>query len=222
VDLMNLLRSVEALLYEIVSWLVFYPLTLWRIVTRPQRMMAYAERELTDRPDEQFVDALSPPIFLFLTLLIAHMIELRFGQPLNLPAGILSDDRSLLIFRAVAFSIFPLLAGIQRVRQKSQQLNRTTLRPAFYSQCYLAAPFVLAIDVSFIVRSQGGEGAVLAGLALLGAGLSWYVLSLAYWFRQQAQLGWAGAMFRAVATLFAGFALLFVLLIIVALETGAL
>lgn len=221
-DLMNLLRSVEALLYEIVSWLVFYPLTLWRVITRPQRMMGYAERELTDRPDEQFVDALSPPIFLFLTLLIAHMIELRFGQPLNLPDGVLRDDRNLLIFRAVAFSIFPLLAGIQRVRQKSQQLNRTTLRPAFYSQCYLAAPFVLAVDVSFIIRSQSGEAALPVGFVLLGIGLTWYVLSLAYWFRQQAQLGWAGGIFRAIGTVFLGGVLLFGLLVIVALETRAL
>lgn len=74
-DFMNLLRSAELLLYEVVSWLVFYPLTLWRCIMRPTAMIAYAEQELTRPPEDQFAEALSPPIFLFLTLVIAHMVQ---------------------------------------------------------------------------------------------------------------------------------------------------
>ena len=32
-DFMKLLKSLEELLYEVVSWLVFYPLTLWHSLT---------------------------------------------------------------------------------------------------------------------------------------------------------------------------------------------
>lgn len=64
-DFMNLLRSAELLLYEVVSWLVFYPLTLLRCIRRPTDMIAYAEQELPRPPEVQFADALSPPIFLF-------------------------------------------------------------------------------------------------------------------------------------------------------------
>jgi len=38
-DFMRLLQSLEELLYELVSWLVFYPVTLWRTLTRPREMM---------------------------------------------------------------------------------------------------------------------------------------------------------------------------------------
>lgn len=74
-DFTNLLRSAEQLLYEVVSWLVFYPLTLWRCIIRPIPMIAYAEQELTRPPEDRFAEALSPPIFLFLTLIIAHSIQ---------------------------------------------------------------------------------------------------------------------------------------------------
>ncbi|SFV34632.1 hypothetical protein SAMN05216456_1952 [Devosia crocina] len=30
-DFMKLLKSIEELLYELITWFVFYPLTLWRI-----------------------------------------------------------------------------------------------------------------------------------------------------------------------------------------------
>lgn len=53
---MNLLRSAELLLYEVVSWLVFYPLTLWRCIIRPMSMIAYAEQEMTRPPEDQFAD----------------------------------------------------------------------------------------------------------------------------------------------------------------------
>ena len=42
-DFMRLLQSLEELLYELVSWFVFYPVTLWRTLTRPQQMMRYAD-----------------------------------------------------------------------------------------------------------------------------------------------------------------------------------
>ncbi len=58
-DLMNLLRSIEALLYELVSWLVFYPVTVWRCLRHPHQMMAYAEKQLSEPTEAQFQDAVS-------------------------------------------------------------------------------------------------------------------------------------------------------------------
>lgn len=58
---MKLLKSLEELLYELVAWLVFYPLTMWRSVITPLRMMRYADIELSDRLDDQYDDTLSPP-----------------------------------------------------------------------------------------------------------------------------------------------------------------
>ena len=43
---MKLLKSLEELLYELVSWLLFYPITMWRSVLKPLNMMRYADTEL--------------------------------------------------------------------------------------------------------------------------------------------------------------------------------
>ena len=69
---MQLLKSLDELLYEVMSWLVFFPLTLWRTLTQPITMMEYADSELHDPEEQQYEDALSPPLFLLLAILIQH------------------------------------------------------------------------------------------------------------------------------------------------------
>ena len=41
-DLLKILRSFEEFLFEAVSWLVFYPLTLWRILRGELKLQSYA------------------------------------------------------------------------------------------------------------------------------------------------------------------------------------
>lgn len=176
---MNLLRSAEQLLYEVVSWLVFYPLTLWRCVMRPVSMIAYAEKELTREPGDQFADNLSPPIFLFLTLVIAHSIQSAIFPQTAVFQGILADQRSSLILRAVAFSLFPLLLGLQHVRLAGHHLSRKTLRPMFYAQCYVTVPFVLALDIAIMLSGSSLDWGIAAGLAMFLVGLAWYSVALA-------------------------------------------
>ncbi|MCX8573066.1 permease, partial [Aminobacter sp. MET-1] len=72
---MKLLKSLEELLYELVSWLVFYPITMWRCVAAPLTMMRYADTELADRPEDQYDDTLSPPLFLLITLLLSQGVS---------------------------------------------------------------------------------------------------------------------------------------------------
>src|SRR6187401_3303285 len=99
---MQLLRSLDELLYEVMGWLVFFPLTLWRTLLHPLQMMEYAGRELGDAEDRQYDDTLSPPLFLLLALLVSHGLELAFIGGVN-PiiadrqglAGVVNDDMSL-------------------------------------------------------------------------------------------------------------------------------
>jgi len=218
-DLMNLLRSVEALLYEVVSWMVFYPLTLWRCIVRPIRMALYAEQELTQAQERQFEGALSPPLFLFLTLLIAHALQLRFGSSHGQLPGLLADERVILLFRAVLFSLFPLLFAIQRVRQTGQELTRSSLRPAFYGQCYLAVPFALTVDVSLVVVQAPHGAAVLAGLILFAAATGWYLTCLTRWFTYHGVARWPRAFGRALATVVLGLLAFLAIATAVALAT---
>ncbi len=194
-DFMRLLKSFEELLYEVTSWLVFYPLTLWRAATQPFRMMNYADRELDDRPEDRFADMLSPPLFLLITLLISHGVELalleRLSQP-NLPR-LLEADSNLLILRALLFSIFPLAMAVTLMLARRVTLNRETLRSPFYSQGYVAAPFALGISTGINLLRLGGQTATPAGLALGALSLLWYGAVQIGWFRRDAGLGWLRA-----------------------------
>lgn len=203
-DFMNLLRSAELLLYEVVSWLVFFPLTLWRCITRPMAMMGYAEQELTRPPEDQFAEALSPPIFLFLTLMIAHMVQSGIFHNDAVFEGVLADQRNLLILRAVAFSLFPLLLGIQHVRLSGQVLSRKTLRPMFYAQCYVTVPFVLALDLAMMLSSLEAGWAGPVALTVLVVGLGWYALALTRGFMIHRNTSLAAAIGQTVLAILLG------------------
>lgn len=138
---MKLLKSLEELIYEVVTWLVFYPITMWRSVVRPLQMMRYADVELADRQQEQYDDTVSPPLFLLITLLIAQFLSTvipSIYDPSTAPKA-LSSESNLLIVRGVIFSVFPLVMAVTMLRRKSIRLTRDTLRPPFFSQCYVAA-----------------------------------------------------------------------------------
>ena len=218
-DLMNLLRSVEALLYEVVSWLVFYPLTLWRCIVGPDQMALYAERELTEQPEQQFEGALSPPLFLFLTLLIAHGLQETFGSNSVQVQGVLADERSGLLFRAVLFSLFPLLFAIQRVRQLGRSITRTSLRPAFYGQCYLVVPFVLSVDIAIVVFQGATDAARIAGLVIFVAAIGWYLGCLTRWSTFHGVSSAPMAFARSLATLVLGIVIFLAIVVVVGLAS---
>jgi hypothetical protein len=188
---MQLLKSLDDLLYEIMSWLVFYPITLWRTLRSPWAMMAYADAELEDSPGQQYTDTLSPPLFLLLTLILSHAVELTMlGQSKLVTdktgiAGLVTDDTTLLLLRLLIFSVFPLIMAVRLVRKQKQQLTRDTLRQPFYSQCYPAAPFALLIGVGSIGTQLHWPQARLAGGLLILAALLWYGSLQTRWFSRQ-------------------------------------
>jgi len=42
-DFLKIVRSIEGLLYEVMSWIIFYPTTMWRVIRHPLTMMKYSE-----------------------------------------------------------------------------------------------------------------------------------------------------------------------------------
>lgn len=74
-DFMKLLRSFEEFTFEAVSWLVFYPLTLWRILTQPLSMMAYSDAEQVKDQDARYDESLSPLMLLLITIFAVHGVE---------------------------------------------------------------------------------------------------------------------------------------------------
>lgn len=190
-DFMKLLKSIEELLYELITWFVFYPMTFWRIVRHPITMLAYAQKELTEKDHEQFDDAVSPPILLLLTLVLLHVLEgaLAGGAPSVFPT-LLQDDRNLLVFRALAFSLFPLLFATIRLRNSGARMTRTTLKPAFYSQSYATVPFVMAISLGMQLSAHAHAlpGGGIWGLMVMLAGTIWYIGVETEWLTRSTQI----------------------------------
>jgi hypothetical protein len=217
-DFMRLLQSLGELLYELVTWILFYPLTLWRVLRHPIGMMAYAEAELDKPADGQYSDTVNPPIFLLLTLLLAYLLgaALHTAADGAMPA-IFADVRNLLLFRAIIFALVPLLLAVVHLRQRGAKLTRETLRPPFYSQCYTTAPFVLAIDCILPLWHVGNWG-WFAGLLLFAAGLAWYLTVETIWLAGGGRIGRLHAFALATGTLVLGVFIIILLAVVVGLS----
>ena len=50
-DFLKLLRSLEEFLYELCTWFLFFPRTLYRVVVHPRRMAQYVDTELKEKLD---------------------------------------------------------------------------------------------------------------------------------------------------------------------------
>lgn len=203
----HVLKSIDELLYELMTWLLFYPVTLWRSVRHPLSTMEYARTELQKKTSEQFRATLRPPIFLFVTVIIAHLVELQVvgDSPIVSSqdglADLINDDTSLIILRIMAFALFPVaMAGIE-TRLSGERVNRDTLQQPFYAQCYLAAPVALALSLASTAIRISNSWIEDAGVALALAAILSYILTEATWLAHVTRQGWA----RALAGTLVGF-----------------
>lgn len=187
-NFMQLLNTLDELLFELMSWLVFYPVTLWRTLRHPFRMMKYADTELGKTDDAQYAETMSPPLFLLASLILSHAIELALvgDSPLIREtrglAGLVTDDTSLIVLRLLMFSIFPLVMATRSVRAQGHRLSRDTLKLPFYSQCYPAAVFALVLGLGGTLTTLHVPWAVLAGLALMAMAFIAYGVLQIRWF----------------------------------------
>lgn len=197
------LKSLDDLLYELMSWLVFFPVTLWRTITRPLAMMAYADRELSDAIERQYEETLSPPQFLLVSLLVSHAIELALvGQSALVVdkaglAGLVDDNTSLLFLRLVIFALFPIILSARFVRQRGGRMTRETLREPFYAQCFVVGTFALALGIGTIGVQMQVTWQILSGAFLIVAVVLWFATVQLLWFRRRLGVGWGRALASA-------------------------
>ena len=191
----NLLQSLDELLYEVMSWLVFYPMTLWRVLVRPLKMMDYSDVEQGDASDQQYTDTLSPPLFLLLSLIIVHAAEIALVGNVAVVASkvglsaLVSTDTDLIILRIVTYSLFPVMMATRLVRARRLRVDRDTLRAPFYSQCYVAAVLAMMLGGAVILIKLAHDWSVLAGVGVALFGLLWFGSLQTAWFNQHLKCG---------------------------------
>ena len=216
-DLLKILRSFEEFLFEAVSWLVFYPLTLWRILRGPLAAMDYSDREQSDSEEHRYDDALSPPLFLLATIVLANLISLALHVPpppevSTVTRTLLASQQNLILFRSLAFSLIPLVAAVTLLRHEKKRISRETLRPPFSAQCYLAALCAAFVSVGgTIFQRPDLPNAV--GAAIMIGGTCWFLFVQSRWFARR--LGISVVKGVGVAVWAMGRALIYLLAILI-------
>lgn len=209
-DFIGIIRSLEELLYEVMSWLIFYPRTLWRTLTDPAAVTAYSDAEQNDRPDEQYTDTLSPPLLLMITMVLTYGLAHAIGAAdlsSNSEVGkaITGSAKNLLLLRAMIFAIIPLVIACIGLLRNGIAIDRKTLRRPFYSQCFLVTPFALLLQSGIALLQLPGF-AGLAGVFLASIAVIWFGWAQTCWFAarlemsRRAAIGWAiGAILAATS-----------------------
>jgi len=204
-DFIRIIRSLEELLYEAVTWIIFYPLTMLRILCNPTLMTLYSDTELSDAPEQQYTDSLSPPLLLMLTIVLTHGIELAFGlkgtsslKTGSLLAAFMSDEQNLLIVRALVTAIVPLTVAIVALRVQRQPLDRNSLRQPFFSQCFLVSPFAFVFSIATILGRLPIGLAQTAAPYLFFGGVVWFGWAETRWFARQHAVGIGRGLFWGI------------------------
>ena len=192
-DFLKLVRSLEEFLYEVMTWLIFYPRTMWRAVRHPLQTLEYTNKELGEAPDKQFTDLLSPPLFLMITILLSHLVEIASHQNMPKPTTdiakqIAASEQNLLILRSILFSIYPLMFAMARLRRQKKELTRETLRPPFCAQCYIAAPAAFVFGIATILGRAHQTDVQIAGALLSLATVAWYISVETIWLHKHTRI----------------------------------
>jgi hypothetical protein len=198
---LTILRSIEEFVYELMATVYFYPRTLWQVLVRPLQMARYAQAEQHDSPKDRYVDSVSPPLLLMLTVVLAHLVEIAVR--VKLPTAttgvgqvIYGSEQNLLLYRALLFSLLPLEAAVGVVRRRGEKVDRETLRGPFYVQCFLATPLVLSFLVAGVLLAGAHGLGMVKGVAVGVVGIAWYVTIQTSWLHKSQQLT-TGAALRA-------------------------
>lgn len=185
---MKWLNSLDELLYEVMSWLLFFPITLWRATVRPLTLMAEVDRQQALPDEEQYATLISPPLFLALALLLAHAGAMALGETDAIIASkrglasLINDTTTALVLRIVVFAGFALCFAGRLMRSQGVALSRLTLRLPFYEQCYPVAVFSLGISLGTSFATAPNAALHVAGRALIVASILYFVILETRWF----------------------------------------
>ncbi|MBA4010810.1 MAG: hypothetical protein C0481_02990 [Phenylobacterium sp.] len=219
-DFMKILRSFEDFLFEATSWLAFYPLTLWRVITRPLTWMAYSDAEQSDEGEGRYDRALSPPLLLLITVVLLNLIGTATHSTPESPSEVVkainSTPENQALARALIFSLLPLVAAIVMLKARRQALSREALRAPFYAQCYLAAPCALILNAGIFIFAHDELSNDL-GIAVMVGGAAWFLVAQTRWFSAKLTAGVATGAACAVGSILMAVACLLAILIPIAL-----
>ena len=190
-NIFTFLSSLDVILYELMSWFVFFPITMWRLLRQPLATMRYAEEQLELEEDRQYLGTVSPPIMLILTIALLQVVYMAVAgdNPIlasrHVLAGLVDDNTSLFLLRLVLFGSFALILATRKVQRSAIDLDRQSLKPAFYAQCYAIAPFALMVGCGMDAAAYPHAFAQIGGLLVIAGACLFYGIVQIRWFQRE-------------------------------------
>jgi hypothetical protein len=68
------------------------------------------------------------------------------------------------------------------LKHQGKRIDRVALRPLFYGQCFIAAPFALVISIALLLFEFQKMPQMIAGLLVFLLAVCWYVAVEVMWF----------------------------------------
>jgi len=185
------LSSLDTILYELMSWFVFFPITMWLLLREPLATMRYAEAQLKLEEDQQYLGTVSPPIMLILTIALLQVINMAVvgDNPIVRSrhglSALVDDNISLFLLRLVLFGSFALILATRKVQRSAIDLDRQSLKPAFYAQCYAISPFALILGCGMDAAAHQHFYWQLGGLVAIAGACLFYGIVQIRWFQRE-------------------------------------
>ena len=226
VDILSLSKVIEKGVFEILMWILFFPLTLFRMIFRPRTTLAnvrqeVAKADLEDGDDDaSFESAVRPALFLFLAVVIAAVLvpltpeEIAEYEQSDLGRALLGSWISLVAYNTVIFSILPLTGAVLLDLLTPGRMTRRTLRLPFDQQCYIGAPSMFGLMALVSLFSSLSVSSVTWCFLILGG---WLLVVEYMFFRDNSTMRRRTCVALALTTVVVG---LILILIATAMTTG--
>lgn len=206
-DIFNFSKTVEQGIYDVMLWVFFFPYTLARIVLLPGRMLLHVEQQFLLEADAAFASSMRPALLLFLSIALGSLLAplpagfVEYLRQFHLAAKVMETWLGLLAWRMMVYSFFAIVGALLFDLLTPGPVTRDSLRLPFNQQCYLCAPFALAIVPLLVIDAFSPSLWVDWAVGLVA---TWFVGAQYLFFRQFTEAGPLRCLGLAASVLAAG------------------
>ena len=160
-NLSDILKTTEDLLYQIILWMLLIPKTLYKVIRQPAWVSEYVENELIKPVDDRFDAFMSPLLFFVLVAVLPNLIANTFWPETPYTdfmthrgivehSGSLNSQHRFLVYGCM-WAFLPLSYSLVHQISMGKQITKSCFRPTFYAHCMKVAPASIPFIIRFIL-----------------------------------------------------------------------
>ncbi len=210
-DFVKIFQSIEDVIYEIATWIVFVPKTLLYVLLRPQWIQPYVTGEWTKDVKQRFKEFMPPPLFWVIVAIVPDLLLyiLLPDSKKDIYSTLPLTDR---FFAIATFSVgVPAFFAAMLQQIKEHGVEKDSLKRYFYIQCLVCAPALLGLLINQRLTEREAISPFQSLFMLI---IVWLVGVETIIFKQELDTNWWKALGLALLSALACFAALIILVII--------